>query len=82
MQINNLLGGIKMKKKILVEGMSCGHCVKHVKEALSELNGVTNVEVDLASKSAVLEASVDVDDEKIRFAVDDAGYEVVGIETI
>lgn len=71
-----------MKKKILVEGMSCAHCVKHVKEALSELDGVTNVEVNLASKSAVLEASVDVDDEKIRFAVDDAGYEVVGIEAI
>jgi copper chaperone len=71
-----------MKKKILIEGMSCGHCVKHVKEALSELEGVTNVEVNLAAKSAVLEASVDVDDEKIKFAVDDAGYEVVGIETV
>lgn len=71
-----------MKKKILVEGMSCAHCVKHVKEALSELDGVTNVEVNLAAKSAVLEASVDVDDEKIRFAVDDAGYEVVGIEIL
>jgi len=71
-----------MKKKVLIEGMSCGHCVKHVKEALSELSGVTNVDVNLDSKSAIIEAAVDVDDEKIRFAIDDAGYEVVGIEVI
>jgi copper chaperone len=71
-----------MKKKILVEGMSCGHCVNHVKEALSELNGVTSVDVNLASKTAILEASVDVKDEDIKFAIDDAGYEVKGIEIL
>jgi copper chaperone len=71
-----------MKKKILVEGMSCGHCVNHVKEALSELNGVTSVDVNLAAKTAVLEASVDVKDEDIKFAIDDAGYEVAGIEVL
>ncbi len=71
-----------MKKKILVEGMSCGHCAKHVKEALSELNGVTSVEVDLAAKSAILEAASEVKDEDISFAIEDAGYEVVGIEVI
>lgn len=71
-----------MKKKILVEGMSCGHCVKHVKDALSELNGVTNVDVDLASKTAVIEASDDVKDSDIKFAVEDAGYEVVSIEVL
>ena len=69
-----------MKKKILVEGMSCGHCVKHVKEALSELNGVTSVDVNLETKTAVLEATSDVKDEDIKFAIEDAGYEVVGIE--
>ncbi|KLE14385.1 MULTISPECIES: cation transporter [Clostridium] len=71
-----------MKKKILIEGMSCGHCVNHVKEALSELNGVTNVEVNLASKTAIIEATVDIEDKDIKFAIDDAGYEVVGIEIL
>lgn len=71
-----------MKKKILVEGMSCGHCVNHVKEALVELKGVTNADVDLTSKTAVIEASEEVTDEAIKFAIDDAGYEVVGIETV
>lgn len=71
-----------MKKKILIEGMSCGHCVNHVREALSELNGVTSVDVNLAGKSAVIETSVDVKDEDIKFAIDDAGYETIGIEVV
>lgn len=71
-----------MKKKILVEGMSCGHCVNHVKEALNELNGVTSVDVNLDTKTAVIEASVEVKDEDIKFAIEDAGYEVVGIELL
>ena len=71
-----------MKKKILVEGMSCGHCVNHVKEALGELNGVTSVDVDLDTKTAIIEVSVDVNDEDIKFAIDDAGYEVTEIEAI
>ena len=71
-----------MKKKILVEGMSCGHCVNHVKEALSELNGVTSVDVNLASKTAMLEATTDVSDEAIKAAIDDVGYDVVGIEVL
>jgi len=71
-----------MKKKISIEGMSCNHCVNHVNEALGELNGVSNVEVNLASKYAVIEANTDVKDEDIKFVIEDAGYEVVGIEAI
>ena len=32
-----------------VQGMSCGSCVKHIKEALAPLAGVEAVEVDLAA---------------------------------
>lgn len=71
-----------MKKKILIKGMSCGHCVNHAKEALSELNGVTSVDVDLATKTAIIEATIDVKDEDIKFAIEDVGYDVVGIDTI
>lgn len=71
-----------MKKKILIEGMSCGHCVNHVKEALTELNGVTSVDVNLDGKYAILDAKNDVKDEEIKFAIDDAGYEVVEIQVL
>lgn len=68
-----------MKKKILVEGMSCGHCVMHVKEALVEL-GATNVEVSLEKKLALADVNDGITDENIKFAIEDAGYDVVGIE--
>ncbi len=71
-----------MTKKILIEGMSCEHCVKHVKEALSELSGVINVTVNLGTKTAILEAADDVNDEVIKSAIDDVGYEVVKIEVL
>lgn len=71
-----------MIKKVLIEGMSCGHCVNHVKEALGELNGVTSVDVNLDAKTAILEATVEVEDADIKAAIDDAGYEVVGIEVL
>lgn len=71
-----------MKKKILIEGMSCGHCVKHATEALKEVNGVTNVEVNLAGKFAIVEGNENVTDEAIKAAIDEVGYEVVGIEEV
>jgi len=68
-----------MKKKILVEGMSCGHCVNHVSEALKEI-GAKDVEVSLDTKFATAEISEDITDEDIKVAIDEAGYEVVAIE--
>jgi copper chaperone CopZ len=69
----------EMKKKILIEGMSCGHCVMHATKALKEL-GLENVNVDLATKSAVVEGNAS--DAEIKAAIEDAGYEVVKIENI
>ena len=68
-----------MKKIILVEGMSCAHCVKHVNEALIEL-GAKDVEVNLQDKIATAEISLEITDEAIKLAIEDAGYEVVGIK--
>lgn len=69
-----------MKKKILIDGMSCEHCVKHVNEALKELTGVTKVDVNLTFNTAFIETTSDVKDEDIKLAIDDAGYEVTKIE--
>lgn len=69
-----------MKKKIIIDGMSCGHCVKHVKEALEEINGVIKVEVDLDSKTAIIEADRDINDNDLKNFIEDAGYEIVSAE--
>lgn len=76
----NLKGVKKMKKKISIEGMSCGHCVNHTREALSELKGVTEVEVNLEGKYAIVEVSQEVSDDAIKAAIEEVGYEVVGIQ--
>ncbi len=67
-----------MKKQLTIEGMTCGHCVAHVKTALSEVQGVATAEVDLGRKLAVVEGGV-LDDALLEAAVAEAGYEVVAI---
>ena len=67
-----------MKKKILIEGMSCNHCVAHVKEALEGLEGVTCVEVNLEEKYATVETNVSND--MLKDAIEEEGYDVVKIE--
>ena len=68
-----------MKKKILIEGMSCGNCANHASEALKDL-GAKNVEVNLDKKFATAEISDDITDEAIKGAIEEVGYDVVGIE--
>lgn len=68
-----------MTKKILIEGMSCQHCVNHVKNALEELDGIKSAKVSLENKSAEIELNHDVDDEKIKDAIEEVGYEVTSI---
>lgn len=77
-----LKGDYMMKKKMYVEGMSCDHCVNHVKDALYEVPGVTTAEVDLKSKTALIEAEDRVSDSTLKEAVKDAGYDILKIENI
>lgn len=65
-----------MEKKVIVEGMMCQNCVKHVTNALNNLPGVTAT-VDLDTKTATVTG--DVSDDAIRAAVKEAGYEVTDI---
>jgi copper chaperone len=65
-------------KTLNVEGMSCNHCVNSVKKAVGALNGVTNVEVDLKSKTVSIEFdSEKVNTEAIKDAIEDQGYDVI-----
>lgn len=69
-----------MKKKILIEGMSCGHCANHVKVALEDL-GAKNIDVSLEKKMATAEV-FEKADEEVKMAIEEAGYDVLGIENI
>ena len=59
-----------------ISGMTCGHCVNSVREAVGELDGVTSVDVDLAKGQATVTSDGDVDAEAVKAAVEEAGYEL------
>ena len=60
-----------------VTGMTCGHCVASVTEEVAELEGVTAVDVDLASGAVTVTSEQPLDDAAVRAAVAEAGYAVV-----
>lgn len=59
-----------------VKGMTCGHCKASVTEEITELSGVTGVDVDLET-GRVTVAGEGFTDDQIRAAVEEAGYQVV-----
>ena len=68
--------------ELSINGMTCGHCVASVTEELSEVPGFLNVEVILnsgATSKATVVTNTELDDNALRDAVSEAGFELVGI---
>jgi Cu+-exporting ATPase len=63
--------------EIGVEGMMCVRCVAHVKEALSAVKGVQNVEVSLEEKKATVVAEEKVSLDLLKAAITKAGYQII-----
>jgi copper chaperone CopZ len=59
-----------------VVGMTCGHCVASVTSEVSKLEGVTNVDVDLATGVVTVESEQPVDQAAFAAAIDEAGFAV------
>lgn len=58
-----------------VAGMTCDHCARSVREEVAELAGVRDVAVELTA-GRVTVTGTELDDEAVRAAVAEAGYEV------
>ena len=69
-----------MTKTLKIEGMSCMHCAGAVTKALGAINGLRDAKVDLESKTATVEMSGTITEDMLRAAVEEAGFELVGIE--
>ena len=67
-----------MKKTVMIEGMMCQHCVKHVTDALSAIPGC-RVTVSLEDACAQVEMTEDIGNDTLTKAVADAGYTVKAI---
>ena len=66
-----------MKTILQIKGMSCAHCVQHVKEALEAVADVISAKVSLEDKSAEVEHGDKASAAALKAAVTDSGYEVV-----
>ncbi len=59
-----------------VAGMTCGHCANAVSSELAELEGVTNVDVDLVAggtSTVTITASTPLTEADVAAALDEAG---------
>lgn len=59
-----------------VVGMTCNSCVNKVTNAVEDVAGVDDIDVDVAT--GTLEVTGNVDDAAIRSAVAEAGYQIAG----
>jgi copper chaperone len=64
--------------ELTIQGMSCGHCIMHVKQALDAVDGLEVEDVQIGN------AKVWYDDEKVsdvlKGKVEEAGYRVISIQ--
>ncbi|MFB0615018.1 heavy-metal-associated domain-containing protein [Streptomyces sp. AGS-58] len=61
------------QKQYNVTGMSCEHCAASIREEVTEVPGVSEVVVDLAANAVTVDGT-DLDDERLRAAIVEAGY--------
>lgn len=61
-----------------VSGMTCGHCVNAVRAEVSQIPGVTSVDVDLGTGQVTVSASGELDRAAVSAAVEEAGYQLTG----
>ena len=69
----------KMTAEVKIKGMMCPHCEAHVEKALEALDGVESAAPDKDAGNAVLTLSKEVSADAIKAAVEDAGYEFLGM---
>ena len=70
-----------MQKTYTINGMTCEHCVKAITEEVSAIDGVSDVQVSLASGSMDVSSESPIDFARIEAAVDEAGDYTVGQAT-
>lgn len=70
-------GDDDMKKKavILVEGMMCEKCKKHVEDACMSVPGILSANADLKKKCVTVKSKEEINVEAVKASITDAGYE-------
>ena len=71
--------GKEENMKISVKGMMCAHCEAHVKKALEAIDGIDSATPSHEENQVVIVTSKEVDENLIKAAIEEAGYEYAGI---
>lgn len=61
-----------------VAGMTCGHCEGAVSGEIAGIEGVTSVKAVSSTGQVTVVSRAPLDEEAVRAAVDEAGYELAG----
>ncbi|MGH3918858.1 MAG: heavy-metal-associated domain-containing protein [Pseudonocardiaceae bacterium] len=70
------MGDTATISEYFVTGMVCQHCVSAVTEEVGAIEGVSGVQVDLATGRLSVTSDVALDDAAVHAAVNEAGYEI------
>ena len=74
---NPAQGEIAMKThELVIEGMTCGHCVMHVKKELSKVHGLKVDAVEIGKARVEFDEAV-VTTDQLAKAIEEAGYKLV-----
>tara|TARA_Y100001970_G_scaffold129984_1_gene160262 strand:+ start:306 stop:518 length:213 start_codon:yes stop_codon:yes gene_type:complete len=65
-----------MDKKLIIPEISCQHCVDTIKKALSEIENINLLEVDIDTKTVSIDYSNELDINQIQNLLLDQGYTV------
>ena len=68
-----------MNKTLVIEGMACPRCLKHLTDAMNE-SGISVLESNLEKGLVKVDAPDNVTDDVLRDVVEEAGYELVRID--
>lgn len=70
------------KQLATIEGMSCAGCANTVQTKVSELNNVSDVKVDVDSKTAAINSDGAVSTDELNQLLEDTPYNATGIEDV
>jgi copper chaperone CopZ len=62
----------------VVKGMTCSGCMGKVTNAVTSVEGVDDVDIDIATGEVTVISDASVDADLVRTAITKAGYEVAG----
>ncbi|MEX1079145.1 MAG: heavy metal-associated domain-containing protein [Homoserinimonas sp.] len=60
-----------------ITGMTCGHCEMSIREEISQIPGIDEIQVSAQTGKLVVSSATSIEDAAVLAAVDEAGYSAV-----